>query len=1106
MARLVKDRIKQTTTTTGANNLALSGSVAGYQNFSVLGDGNTTFYCIEDANGTAFEVGIGTYTSNTLARTTILDSTNSGSAISLTSGTHDVFVTYPAERAGFNDEGLSPTLTASGTITAGKPVIQNTNGTVTQVAQTTTPDANPTFARGNITTSTNQSTGSITYEATSGRHAYLYKDTGNSGYNTVVAGVWSNGAMTWGTPTVVASAGAGTDNGSAICAGNGAIYILYKQTGYAKMYARAATISGTTFTFGTAVDFSPGGSWHQEAAIGFDESTNYIIACYSYDDGGSKTYLRPLTASGTALTVGSTQYALYNSNAGANRTNLIYDPDTSRVVLIYCDAADGDKGKSKVLQSTGSTGSPTLTVGSAVTWASIGTGNNAVIYDTANNKLFVSSYKQESGVDYWKGCIGTVTGGGTNSISWTAQSIVWQPSGGNAATFASTYDSSVNKGYIWIRENSVMKYNTIAIGTSSFTMGTLATLPNSTDQIVWNCHGAVYNSANGTVLGGRQIGGSSSYSQWLSAFTATTTSSNLTSTNYLGVASNSATTNNPVQINVNGSINNAQTSLTVDKDYYTTSAGSIVTRLNGSGVAQATQFVGTALSATALSLREFPASTIVGKADGTVTKGKTVIVEPDGDFKIVSGTSDSGSEINLLSQNALGSGQPASYNSIASASDGNGTTCFVYRANSSQYVMAQLITTNASGVTTYGTESSIFSVQSDCRHCGVSYDANYNDGAGGFYVTIQRNSNSRTYLIGILYSGTTITYGNDKNWTSGSTTAEVLWNAFDSTNDKTYVWTSKPYSSMTAVTNHTGSSFQAGSPNFAFGSASSRMQFGNMIYDNTNNRGTIFYRDESNSDYPTAMAYTVSGTTFTFGTAKVLESSAAWYINGAEGEADGNGTICVWNNGNNTALKSTVLSYSGTTITNGAIVTINSNSTIGSYQHLTYNKKSKQYLAVISTETGADPTVPYIFVGAYSSGAVTWGSKIVLSSTLANGNQAHLLSIIINETGNGAQNMYITRTNASASYLMGGVYASSYSNTTTNLTAENYIGIAQETVSTGNDVKVTTISGVDANQSSLTPAQLYYVQANGTLSTTAGSPSVVAGTAIASTKLLVSRS
>ena len=85
-------------------------------------------------------------------------------------------------------------------------------------------------------------------------------------------------------------------------------------------------------------------------------------------------------------------------------------------------------------------------------------------------------------------------------------------------------------------------------------------------------------------------------------------------------------------------------------------------------------------------------------------------------------------------------------------------------------------------------------------------------------------------------------------------------------------------------------------------------------------------------------------------------------------------------------------------------------------------------------------------------------------------------------------------------------FIASGSASSTNLTAENYIGIAQETVSTNEDVKVTTVSGVDANQSSSTPAQLYYVQIDGTLSTTAGSPSVVAGTAIAATQLLVSRS
>jgi len=1106
MARIVKDRIKQPSTTTGTGTITLSGSVAGFQAFSVLGNGSTTFYCIEDANGIAFEVGIGTYTGNTLARTTILESSNGGNAISLTSGTHTAFVTYPAERAGFNDEGLSPTLTASGTITAGKPVIQNTNGTVTQVAETTTPNANPTFARGNITTSSNTSTGAITYEATSGRHAYLYKDTGNSGYNTIVAGVWSNGAMTWGTPTVVASAGAASDNNSVICAGNGAVYFIYKQGSSTKMYARAATISGTTFTFGTQAEFmsDSGHSGFAEGAIGFDKASGYIIACYSYNDssyGGDRTWVIPFSASGTTLTVGSTEYNVYTSNVGANRTNLIYDPDTQRTVLIYCASNNNDKGTSRVIQSTGSAGSPTLTLGSEVVWADQGTGKNDVIYDTANNRMFVSSYKQESGVDYWKGCIGTVTGGSTNSISWTAQSIVWQPSGGNASTFASTYDSSVNKGYIWIRENSVMKYNTIAIGTSSFTMGTLANLPDSTDQIVWNNHGAVYNSANGTVLGGRQYGGSTAYSQWLSAFTGTTTSSNLTPTNYLGVASNSATTTNPVQINVNGSINNAQTSLTVDKDYYTTSAGSIVTRLNGSGVAQATQFVGTALSATALELKTFPASTIVGKADGTVTKGKPVIVEADGDFAQISVTGDSGTEINAFTSTAAGGGTNSNpKTAVSTSSDGAGTFCFVYKnAAATSYPVAQLGTSNAAGAITYGTQVVLESATYNFRHAGIVYNPDYNSSAGGFIISAQKNSVGQSITFGISYSGTTITNNGSTPITTNTSDIECIDIGYDTTNDKAYVWFGKPVSAMSTVTNSSGTTLTNGaiSGNYAFGSASGRMQFGNMVYDNTNNRGTIFYRDEGNTDYPTAMAYTVSGNSFTYGTARVLESSACFHINGAEGEADSKGTICVFGNGDNTTLKSTVLSYSGTTITNGAIVSILANTYLHQYQHLTYNKVSKNYLTVIYKTSSND--YPQIIIGTYSSGAITWGSPIALDR-----NSYTWTTAIITETGNAAGNFWLG--NTSVNDNRGGIYASAYDNSVTNLTTENYIGIAQETVSTGNDVKVTTISGVDPNQSSLTPAQIYYVQTDGTLSTTAGSPSVVAGTAIASTQLLVSRS
>jgi microcystin-dependent protein len=115
MALVLKDRVKETSTTTGTGTFTLAGAAAGYQSFSVIGNGNTTFYCIVDSSAGAWEVGIGTYTSSgtALSRDTILESSNSGSAVSFGSGSKDVFVTYPAEKAVSTDDVTSAVASAS---------------------------------------------------------------------------------------------------------------------------------------------------------------------------------------------------------------------------------------------------------------------------------------------------------------------------------------------------------------------------------------------------------------------------------------------------------------------------------------------------------------------------------------------------------------------------------------------------------------------------------------------------------------------------------------------------------------------------------------------------------------------------------------------------------------------------------------------------------------------------------------------------------------------------------------------------------------------------------------------------------------------------------
>ena len=101
MALVIADRVKKRTTLTGtSNNINLGGAFTSFSAFSVhLSNNDTTYYCIEDTSG-GFEIGLGTYnsSSNEIARTTVLKSSNSNNAVNWSSGTKTVFITVPADK------------------------------------------------------------------------------------------------------------------------------------------------------------------------------------------------------------------------------------------------------------------------------------------------------------------------------------------------------------------------------------------------------------------------------------------------------------------------------------------------------------------------------------------------------------------------------------------------------------------------------------------------------------------------------------------------------------------------------------------------------------------------------------------------------------------------------------------------------------------------------------------------------------------------------------------------------------------------------------------------------------------------------------------------
>jgi len=128
MALVILDRAKVTTTTAGTGALTLGAAAFGFQSFADVGDDNTTYYAIASLVESAWEVGIGTYSTSgpTLARTTVLASSNSGELVDFAVGGKEVLGVYPASALGL----LAPKVEGVQVITGTTPTLTTSAGAI----------------------------------------------------------------------------------------------------------------------------------------------------------------------------------------------------------------------------------------------------------------------------------------------------------------------------------------------------------------------------------------------------------------------------------------------------------------------------------------------------------------------------------------------------------------------------------------------------------------------------------------------------------------------------------------------------------------------------------------------------------------------------------------------------------------------------------------------------------------------------------------------------------------------------------------------------------------------------------------------------------------
>ena len=478
-----------------------------------------------------------------------------------------------------------------------------------------------------------------------------------------------------------------------------------------------------------------------------------------------------------------------------------------------------------------------------------------------------------------------------------------------------------------------------------------------------------------------------------------------------------------------------------------------------------------------------PSPTFTATASGSIANGKPCIVKADGNVAQVAETpvSQSAGTAALF--------ESAAVRYVAAAYDSNAQKVVIAYTDDGNNSYGTAVVGTVSGTSiSFGTPV-VFKSESTL-HISVAYDVNaqkvvicYNDFT---------NSQQGTAIVGTV-SGTSISFGSSAVFESGTTGDTAV--AYDSNAQKVVIayrdgGDSNHGKAVVGTISSTSISFGS---IVTFESASTEDGTIAIAYDSNAQKVVIAYKDGGNSNYGTAIVGTVSSTSISFGTAVVFEAAYSHHIAAAYDASSQKVVIAYQDNANSAQGTAIVGTISDTSISFGTAVVFESGTT--TEISATYDATAQK--VVIAYRDGGNSNYGTAIAGAVSGTSISFNTATVFEA-------AATLYIAAVYDSNAQKVVIAYEDDANSDYGTAVVFTTGYS--VTNLTLENYVGISNAAYSDSASATIQTIGAVDDAQSSLTPGQLYYVQTDGTLSTTAGTPSVVAGVAVASTKLLISRS
>ena len=480
---------------------------------------------------------------------------------------------------------------ASGTLPNGATVILKANGQVEVVAETSTPVSQsiPAGSAVVFNAGTTIYTSTAFDPNTAGRFVTAYQDAGQSNYGKAIVGQVSGNSISFG---LEVSFNSGNTSFVAIAFDPDSadkFVIMYSNgAGYNSGKAIVGTVSGTSMSFGTAVEFN--GDETTEISISLNSENKYILCYKDYGNSQRGTAIVG-TVSGTSISFGSETTI---TTGTATATSVTCDPNTANKFVVFCrDSGVSNYGIAKV----GTVSGTSISFGTSVTFNSGVTSYISGAFDpNAANKCVVA-YMDNDNSNRGTACLGTVS---NTSISFGSEvifnveqshyvSMAFDPS--TTGKFVVNYMDVANgyKGYTSLGTNSGSSISFVTSVPFTLTANTNYTStafdPNTAGKYVVSYR----NATSGQGYYGVAV---------LGQIASSITTTNVTASNFLGTATAAYTNGQTAKIMLQGGISTNQSSLAIGSTYYVQPTGTLATTPSSPSVV-----AGKAVSATTLLLK-----------------------------------------------------------------------------------------------------------------------------------------------------------------------------------------------------------------------------------------------------------------------------------------------------------------------------------------------------------------------------------------------------------------------------------------------------------------------------------------------------------------------